>query len=312
MLSQLVPLIAALSPTQNVILAIVAMGVGFVTLVSLAGIIVPAWASVCKLRLETALKQQMVDRGMSADEILTVLSGPAPSTNTIDFPCASEVVVESEGEWSPALILKRGDDRYFVHYVGYDLSDNEWVSGARVRFPELVKSSGGFALGRDDPAGVYGENSGAPGERNRRPSIRNCKGQSAIPSEPADVPFKKGVLVQREMRNRDLGDGKSHGNRWVDLSLWCQSRRGRAAASVPPLGLGPWVALGACSERHGALSCTQVVGLSIPEHSTTLCEFSVPADSPPCRLPPLRRVQLAIASTMIAWSRSANFSAGAT
>ena len=154
-----VPIIAALSPTQYVILAIVGMGVGFVTLVSLAGIIVPAWASVCKLRLETALKQQMVDRGMSADEILTVLSGPAPSTNTIDLPCASEVVVESEGEWSPALILKRGDDRYFVHYVGYDLSDNEWVPGARVRFPDSSTRQEGSPWDGMIPAGAFAENS---------------------------------------------------------------------------------------------------------------------------------------------------------
>jgi hypothetical protein len=95
---------------------------------------------------------------MSADEILTVLSAPAPSTNTVDFPCASEVVVESEGEWSPALILKRGDDRYFVHHVGYDLSDNEWVSGARVRFPESSSRQAGSPWDGMTPAGVYGEN----------------------------------------------------------------------------------------------------------------------------------------------------------
>ena len=143
MLSHFVPLIAAMSSTQQVALAIVGMGVGFLTLVSLAGIIIPGWVSVCKLRMETALKQQMVERGMSADEIVAVLSGPVPSTNTIDLPCASEVVVESEGEWSPALILKRADDRYFVHYVGHDLSDNEWVSGARVRFPESARREEG-------------------------------------------------------------------------------------------------------------------------------------------------------------------------
>ncbi len=136
MLSPFASFIFAMSPAQNVALAIVGMVVGFVTLVSLTGIIVSAWANAYKLRLDTTLKQQMVDRGMSADEIVTVLSGPVPSTNAVDLPCASEVVVESDGQWSPALILKRGDDRYLVHYVGYDLSDNEWVPAARVRFPE--------------------------------------------------------------------------------------------------------------------------------------------------------------------------------
>jgi hypothetical protein len=135
--------IIAMSPAQNLALAIVGMVVGCVTLVSLTAIIVSAWANAYKLRLETTLKQQMVDRGMSADEILTVLSGPVASTNAIDLPCASEVVVESDGDWSPALILKRGDDRCFVHYVGRDLSDNEWVPAARIRFPESSRHSEG-------------------------------------------------------------------------------------------------------------------------------------------------------------------------
>ena len=157
MLSHFVPLIAAMSSTQQVALAIVGMGVGFLTLVSLAGIIVPAWASVSKLRMETALKQQMVERGMSADEIQTALSGPVPSANTIDLPCASEVVVEWDGDWCPALILKREDDRYFVHYVGHELSDNEWVSGARVRFPESARHPEGSPWDGMFPAEVFGE-----------------------------------------------------------------------------------------------------------------------------------------------------------
>jgi hypothetical protein len=159
MLSQFVPDIAAMSSAQYLALAIVAMGVGFLTLVSLAGIIVPAWASVCKSRMETALKQQMVERGMSADEILTVLSGPVPSTNIVNLPAASEVVVEWNGDWCPALVLKREDDRYFVHYVGHDLSDNEWVSGARVRFPESSRHQEGSPWDGMFPAGVFGEKS---------------------------------------------------------------------------------------------------------------------------------------------------------
>jgi hypothetical protein len=153
-----VSILFAMSPAQHVAVSIVGMGVGFLTLVSLAGIIIPAWASVCKMKLETALKRQMIDRGMSADEILTVLSAPAPTAGTIDLPCASEVVVESEGEWSPAFILKRADDRYFVHYVGYDLSDNEWVSGSRVRFPESSRHAEGSPWDGMFPAGASGEN----------------------------------------------------------------------------------------------------------------------------------------------------------
>jgi hypothetical protein len=158
MLSHFLPVIAELSPAQIVGLSIVAMGIGFVTLVSLAGIIIPAWASICKLRLETTLKHQMVDRGMSADEIVAVLNGPVPSAHTIDFPCASEVVVEWNEDWCPALILKRADDRYLVHYVGHDFSDNEWVAASRVRFPESSMRQDGSPWDELARAGAYGEN----------------------------------------------------------------------------------------------------------------------------------------------------------
>ena len=65
-----------------------------------------------------ALKQQMVERGMTADEIVRVLGPPleAPDALTeeeageaggVSRPCASEVIVEREGEWQPALVLRR-------------------------------------------------------------------------------------------------------------------------------------------------------------------------------------------------------------
>ncbi|MGP0067495.1 MAG: Tudor-knot domain-containing protein [Isosphaeraceae bacterium] len=154
---QSVPIPFAMSSTQQAAIAIVGMVVGFLTLVSLAGILVPAWASVCKLRLETSLKTQMIERGMSADEILSVLNGGVPSIHGDDLPCASEVVVESEGEWTPALVLKRSEDRYFVHYVGYDMSDNEWVPASRIRFPESARYGEKTPWDGMFPAGVFGE-----------------------------------------------------------------------------------------------------------------------------------------------------------
>jgi hypothetical protein len=145
MTSHFVPILALVEFTswQVVTLAIVGMGVGFVTLVSLTGIIVPAWTSVIKLRMETTLKQQLLDRGMSVEDILNIMGAPATGTNTMDYPCASEVVIEKDDEWNPGFILRRDGDRYYVHYVGEDMSENEWVSGARVRFSESSKNSGG-------------------------------------------------------------------------------------------------------------------------------------------------------------------------
>ena len=155
MVSHFVPILAEFSSSQVVALAIVGMGVGFLVLVSLAGIIVPAWASISRLRMETGLKQQMIERGMSTEEILSILSGPERATNSVNFPCASEVVIEGDDEeWHPGLILKRESDRYYVHYVGTEMSENEWVAGARIRFPESSKTSCGSPWDWDDRSGA--------------------------------------------------------------------------------------------------------------------------------------------------------------
>jgi hypothetical protein len=151
--SQVAPMVDSLSSAQFTGIVIVAMGVVFVTLVSLAGIIFPAWAGVSKLRLETALKHKMIERGMSAEEIVRVMSLSSSNERAINEPFASEVVVERDGDWSPALVLKRGDNRYFVHFVGSDMSENEWVAADRVRFPA---SENGHAGSPWDPAFLTG------------------------------------------------------------------------------------------------------------------------------------------------------------
>jgi hypothetical protein len=133
MLSEALPFALAFSSGETMALMIVAMGVGFVTIVSLTGIIIPAWAGVAKSRLETALKQQMLERGMSAGEIVAVLGAPAPDKSGVDYAFASEAVVERDGDWCPALVLRRDADRFLVHYVGEDMSENQWVAGDRIR-----------------------------------------------------------------------------------------------------------------------------------------------------------------------------------
>jgi hypothetical protein len=135
MLSQSLAVIAEFSSQQLLALAIVAIGTGALVVISLAGIIFPAWASVSRTHLETTLKQRMVERGMSAEEIAAVLNSSSQPTQIANAPSPCEVVVEHDEEWSPALILKRDGQRYFVHFIGTEMSDNEWVETDRIRFP---------------------------------------------------------------------------------------------------------------------------------------------------------------------------------
>ena len=154
MLIESASVFAEFSSVQVFTLWLVAMGIAFLILVSLAGIIVPAWASVHKARLETALKKHMLERGFSAEEMLQVLNGRERDPSSLDYPCASEVVVEHDDEWSPSLILKRDGERYLVHYVGTDMSENEWVTSDRVRFP-AAKDACGSPWDWAAPAGAF-------------------------------------------------------------------------------------------------------------------------------------------------------------
>jgi hypothetical protein len=139
---------AEFSSAQVLGLWITAMGIGLTALISLAAIWAAAWTNVNKVRLEHALKQQMVERGFSADEIIGILASTRAREGDAEFPCASEVVVNADGEWQTALILDRDEDRYLVHVVGTEMSDNRWVTGDSLRFPTSTQSRCG--QDRDD------------------------------------------------------------------------------------------------------------------------------------------------------------------
>jgi hypothetical protein len=49
------------------------------------------------------------------------------------------VEVEWQGHWYAAEILRHEGERYFITYVGYDSSWDEWVSRQRIRFPNDIK-----------------------------------------------------------------------------------------------------------------------------------------------------------------------------
>ncbi len=44
--------------------------------------------------------------------------------------------VKWEGEWYPAHVLQTKGDKYYITYVGYDSSWDEWVGKDRIRFPK--------------------------------------------------------------------------------------------------------------------------------------------------------------------------------
>jgi hypothetical protein len=120
-----------------------------------------------------ALKQQMIERGMTADEIVQVLGPPTEALDdlsekeddeagVVHEPFAGEVVVEREGEWHTALVLRRSGDRYLIHtcpgYDGAEMSGNnaEWVVADRVRFPAPSSGQDGSPRGSADRTETFG------------------------------------------------------------------------------------------------------------------------------------------------------------
>jgi hypothetical protein len=143
MFSQTAPMIHLLTFAQ-IDFGLVALGVCLfivfllVGVTPLAYVIASAWEGVTKLRLKAGLKQQvialkqdMIERGMTADEIIRVLGVSSEALDdlsgkeeneaaVVTGPYAGEVVVEREGYegyWHPALVLRRGCDR--AHAIDY-------------------------------------------------------------------------------------------------------------------------------------------------------------------------------------------------
>jgi hypothetical protein len=51
-------------------------------------------------------------------------------------PVAAAAEVKWQGQWYPAVVLKTEKGKYYIRYVGYDSSWDEWVGKDRIRFPE--------------------------------------------------------------------------------------------------------------------------------------------------------------------------------
>ncbi len=149
------PLFAQTSSSQSLLFQALVLVLCVPTIIAVVAIWAGAWTKVHRLQLDNALKQQMIERGMSAEEIVAVLTSRRPGNHGVEPPCASEVVVESDGEWHTGLILKHDGERFLVHYVGTDMSDNEWVSGDRVRVPASKDKHCGAPWDWTFPAGTF-------------------------------------------------------------------------------------------------------------------------------------------------------------
>jgi hypothetical protein len=134
--------IEPISSNQIVAVVIVGMALLAAALISITGIIFGAWHSIVKTRAEASLKHEMIARGNSVDEIVRVIAAHSGGEGWLapgrvaEPPCACEAVVcDADGDWCPALVLRFGGGRYWVHYVTREMSENEWVGEDRIRFP---------------------------------------------------------------------------------------------------------------------------------------------------------------------------------
>jgi hypothetical protein len=95
--------------------------------------------------IQAELKREMLQRGMSAEEIERVVgAGVAEPASGEDRyaevgPATCDLAVEDgDGDWRRAILLDMRGDLCLVHYVGSDIDENETVSRSRVRFPSSV------------------------------------------------------------------------------------------------------------------------------------------------------------------------------
>jgi hypothetical protein len=130
-----------LSSQQVTAIVIVSISVISLLLFLMTTVIAGTCQKISALKIETGLKRNMIERGMTADAIAKVIGCRAVPESAADMPCACEAVVNRDGEWQTALVLGMADDRYYVHHVGSDMDENEWVDEDRIRFRNWSESS---------------------------------------------------------------------------------------------------------------------------------------------------------------------------
>ena len=123
-----------LSSSQVTAITIVSIGSISLLVFLMTTVIVGTWQKAAATKQETALKRAMIDRGMSADAIAQVINSRSTPEGAVNLPCACEAVVNRDGEWQSGLVLQMENDRYYIHYIGSDMDENEWVDEDRIRF----------------------------------------------------------------------------------------------------------------------------------------------------------------------------------
>lgn len=145
-------LLEPFSSQQVTAIVIVSVSVMSLLVFLMTTVIAGTWQKMSALKLETDLKREMLGRGMTADAIAQVINCRATPESAASPPCACEAVVNKDGEWQTALVLQTTDDRYYVHYVGREMDENEWVGVDRIRFAnwsENAERMQPFHLGRN-------------------------------------------------------------------------------------------------------------------------------------------------------------------
>jgi len=61
---------------------------------------------------------------------------PGKALEALDVGVKPDCDVEWKGSWYPATVVKKENERWYIHYVGYEKSWDEWVGKDRIKFPE--------------------------------------------------------------------------------------------------------------------------------------------------------------------------------
>lgn len=117
-------------------------------LIAVPAIMFTQMRAVREARILSGLKRDLVARGLPTDEIERLVRA-RPDSEPVGqgLPTAHEVVVHWQDDWYPAIVLKRAENQWLVHYVGNDTSDNEWVGPDRIRFPLAYFAAEGMIPG---------------------------------------------------------------------------------------------------------------------------------------------------------------------
>jgi hypothetical protein len=75
--------VVGIDPHQRWLILVIAISCSVGLIISLAGIVMKSITSMQRHRADTALKREMIERGMSADEIATIIQASPPKNASL-------------------------------------------------------------------------------------------------------------------------------------------------------------------------------------------------------------------------------------